>query len=122
MNKNKPDSIDSNIWSAISGPEEIEPILQDSNKKPQLIYKHSHRCSVCVMAKQELEEVGEQIGDLADLYMVNVIENRELSNAIASELDIRHESPQVIILKDQEVFWTGSHWDIKGEDIMKRIG
>ncbi len=115
------ESRDNEIWIDISRLEHIETILQTSEEKPQLIYKHSHRCSVCFLAQQELEKVTDQVSDIADLCMVNVINQREVSNAIASKLNVRHESPQVIILKDREVLWKGSHWDVKGKDILKKL-
>jgi len=98
--------------------EKYDSILQKSDEKPQLIYKHSHRCSVSFMAKQQLEKFTKEISDKANLFMIDVIHQRDLSNAIASQLNVRHESPQVIILKDQEVIWKGSHWQIKGKDIL----
>jgi len=121
MENNLSNSGDHEIWNEISGGEDLGTIFRNSEEKPQLIYKHSHRCSVCFMAKQELEDISDSISDIADLYMINVIHQRNLSNTIASELNIRHESPQVIILKDREILWKGSHWDVKGKDIMKRL-
>jgi len=109
------------MWNKISGVEDIKSILQESEEKPQLIYKHSHRCSVCFLAKEELENVAEKISDIADIYMINVVLQRDVSNAIASELNIRHESPQVLILKDGEVSWCGSHWQIKGNKILSNL-
>ncbi len=115
------DSEHPEIWNPISGIENIDAILQASSEKPQLIYKHSHRCSVCILAKEELEEISDQVLDSTDLYMINVIHQRDLSNAIASTFDVRHESPQVIIIKDGEVAWKGSHWAIKGKDILDEL-
>lgn len=115
---NKPSN---SIWNKIPESGDIEVILQNSKDKPQLIYKHSHRCSICVLAKEELEEVGIELNSITDLYMVNVINQREESNAIASKLNVRHESPQVIILKDQEIVWKGSHWNVKGKEILEQL-
>lgn len=112
---------DRTIWDDIPETDEIESILQKSEEQAQLIYKHSHRCSVSLMAKEELEEIAEELSSRSDLYMVDVIGRREVSNAIASKLNVRHESPQVIILKDREVVWKGSHWDVKGADILDRL-
>ncbi|MDR8394276.1 bacillithiol system redox-active protein YtxJ [Aliifodinibius sp. S!AR15-10] len=115
------DSEQSKIWNPISGTENIDAILRASSEKPQIIYKHSHRCSVCILAKEELEGIADQVLDSTDLYMINVIHQRDLSNAIASTFDVRHESPQVIIIKDGEVAWKGSHWAIKGKDILNQL-
>lgn len=115
------DSENNGIWNNASELGDVETILQKSKDRPQLIYKHSHRCSVCFLAKEELEGVADQINEIADLYMVNVIHERDFSNAIASELNVRHESPQVIILKNRKVLWKGSHWDVNGKHILSQL-
>jgi len=120
IRNNSSDSRDQELWNEIPG-EGLETLLRYSEEKPQLIYKYSDRCSVCFMAKQELENVAEKISDIADVYMINVVQQRDVSNAIASELNIRHESPQVLILKDGEVNWCGSHWQIKGNKILSNL-
>ncbi|HKK44014.1 MAG TPA: bacillithiol system redox-active protein YtxJ [Balneolaceae bacterium] len=109
------------IWNKFAGKNELQTILAQSKERPQLIYKHSHRCSVCIMAKEEIESTAEAIKDWADLHFVNVINQRGISNHVASELDIRHESPQAIILQDGQVTWSGSHWEIKGKDIVDKL-
>lgn len=119
--KRSTNSEDHDIWSDISGLEDVKTLLQNSEAKPQLIYKHSHSCGISLLAKQELERITDKINDIAELYMINVIQQRDLSNTIASELNVRHESPQVIILKDREVIWKGSHWEVSGQDILKEL-
>lgn len=102
----------SEIWEMISDSSQVEPIIEASKEKPQLIYKHSHRCSVCFVARGELEQSAEDIKEHADMYFVNVVRNRDASNKIASELDVRHESPQAILINKGEVVWHGSHGSI----------
>jgi len=108
-------------WSAISEQDQLEKIIEASNEQPQLIYKHSHRCSVCIMAKEEIEASAGTLSKQMDLHFVNVVHQREVSNHIASNLDIRHESPQVILLANRKVVWHGSHWQIKSAKILQQI-
>lgn len=106
------------MWNSISGNEDLQTILERSAKHPQLIYKHSPSCSVSFIAKQELDSNVQELNKSVDLYLVNVIQERAVSNMVAQELGIRHESPQVILLKDGKVVWEGSHWQVKGEEIL----
>lgn len=101
--------------------EDIESMLENSEEQPQLIYKHSHRCSICFLARQELDKITNQASEIADLYLVNVIHQRDVSNAIASTLDVRHESPQAIVVNNRSVAWKGSHWDVKGNKILELL-
>ncbi|MDZ7657917.1 bacillithiol system redox-active protein YtxJ [Fodinibius sp.] len=111
----------SEIWEMISDPSQVDPIIEASNEKPQLIYKHSHRCSVCFVAKGDLEMGADDIKEHADMHFVNVVRSRDASNEIASELDVRHESPQAILVDNSEVVWHGSHGSIDTDTILKKI-
>lgn len=107
------------IWSTISEPSQLQTVLQQSEEKPQLIYKHSHRCSVCFVAKGNLEKAADEIREQADMHCLNVVKNREASDMIASDLDVRHESPQVIMLNNGEVIWHASHGSIDADTILE---
>ena len=45
----------------------------------------------------------------AAVYVVHVVEQRALSNAIAARTGVRHESPQAILLEAGRVSWNASH-------------
>lgn len=107
------------IWNTINDPTQFDEILEESESRPQLVYKHSHRCSVCFVAKGNLEQAAADILEQAEMYFVNVVNNREASNYIASELDVRHESPQAILISNREAVWHGSHGSIDGDKILE---
>lgn len=111
----------SDIWEMISNPSQIDSIIEASKERPQLIYKHSHRCSVCFVSKGNLESAAEDILEEADMHFVNVVRNREVSDKIASQLDVGHESPQVMLLDQGEVVWNASHGSIDSDKILKKI-
>jgi bacillithiol system protein YtxJ len=111
----------SDVWQKISQASQVDSIIESSSERPQLIYKHSHRCSVCFVAKGDLEQSSEDILEHADMHFVNVVNNREASDYIASELDVRHESPQVILVDQGEVVWHASHGSIEAEEILDEI-
>lgn len=108
-------------WNAISEIEKLNSLLSKSEKLPQVIYKHSTRCSVSYLAKEELERHMNTLTEHADMHMINVVEERELSNVVAEKLNIRHESPQVLVLKNRQVIWSGSHWNVKGREVLSRV-
>lgn len=109
------------IWKPVSTPDHVEMLVQKSKRRPQLIYKHSHRCSVCFVAKGRLENAAEDILDEADMHFINVVKNREVSDRIASQLNVRHESPQAILLVNGEVVWHASHGAIDTGIILEKI-
>lgn len=107
------------VWETISDTSRYQAIVQKSEERPQLIYKHSNRCSVCFVAKGSLEKAADDIREHADMHYLDVVKNRKVSNAVASELNVRHESPQVIVINGGEVVWHASHGQIKSENIIE---
>lgn len=106
----------------ITDSSQVALLIEASKDKPQLIYKHSHRCSVCFVAKGDLEMASEKIKEYADMHFVNVVRNREASNEIASELNVRHESPQAILIDNGKVIWHGSHGSINTDALLENFG
>lgn len=111
----------SDIWEVITDSSQVAPIIEASKEKSQLIYKHSHRCSVCFVSKGALEQAADAIKEDADMYFVNVVNNRKASDLIATELDVRHESPQVILIRDGEAIWNASHGKINADVILEHL-
>ncbi|MDZ7807262.1 MAG: bacillithiol system redox-active protein YtxJ [Gracilimonas sp.] len=109
-------------WNTVSVRENITSLIERSREQPQLIYKHSTRCSVSFITKEDLDYHVEQIAKHADLHLINVVEQRDLSNYLSQTLNIRHESPQALLLRDGQVTWTGSHWNVKAKEILSRLG
>jgi bacillithiol system protein YtxJ len=87
--------------------------LEATAEKPMLILKHSTSCSVSSAALEEYESylAGQPREDI-DYVLVKVIESRPISNRIAAELEVKHESPQMILVKQKAKYWAASHWSI----------
>ena len=73
-----------------------------------LVFKHSTRCPVSTMAWRELAAFRKAHPE-AVVYVVHVVEQRDLSNALAARTGVRHESPQAILLEAGRVAWHASH-------------
>jgi len=108
-------------WNVLKQPTQLEQVIEASKNKPQFLYKHSHTCSICHVAKEEIEEQFDAIKAKADMHFVNVIKSRPVSDAIAEELDVRHESPQALIIDMGECVWHKSHWSIKADAILDAL-
>ncbi len=110
----------SNIpWKEITTEAQISEIVALSHEKPQLIFKHSTRCSISSMAKSRLER--EWKLENVEPWYLDLIAHRDVSNAIASQLGVQHESPQAILLKDGIVVYDGSHSSISVSEITKHV-
>jgi bacillithiol system protein YtxJ len=108
-------------WQGISSEEEVSNVLLASNDKPQVIYKHSPSCAISYLALRDLETLPNEVQTKADYYMVDVVGQRPISNFITKTLAIRHESPQLFIIKDGEVVWNGSHHQVKADAVSELL-
>jgi bacillithiol system protein YtxJ len=104
-------------WISLNDPAKLETILQDSFQHDQVIFKHSTRCSISVLAKNRLEKfVGSH--DLTFHYL-DLLNHRALSNAIADRFSVEHASPQVLLIRNGECIYDESHHAITVEDLME---
>lgn len=108
-------------WNTISTLEELDKIKDASFTKPQIIFKHSTRCSISMMAKSRLEKGLQDISALSDVYYLDLLSFRNISNEVATRFNIEHESPQIIILKNGTPIYDASHNMIIVEDIMTKL-
>jgi bacillithiol system protein YtxJ len=95
--------------------------MEDSYEAPQLLLKHSTACPISAEALKEFKIFISQAKRKMQFAMVKVIESRSVSNEIAEEMHLKHESPQVLLIRDQEVLWHTSHWNITVEKLEQEI-
>lgn len=98
------------IWNTLADENQLNQLLSESGQK-LAIFKHSTRCSTSAMVKSRIERSWKFSEDFP-IYLLDLISNRSVSNAIESRLNVRHESPQLIIVQDGEVLYHESHISI----------
>ena len=99
-------------WKSIQTEAEFQEAIAESKERTVIIFKHSTRCSVSFMAKKSLEMQWDIEDDKASIYYLDLIAFRPISNLIAQELGVDHQSPQAIVLKNEVVVDARSHSDI----------
>jgi len=108
-------------WETISTMEDLDKIQAASFSKPQIIFKHSTRCSISSMAKNRMEEGMTQLQTMADVHYLDLLRFRNISDEIETRLNVEHESPQVIVLKNGVCIYNESHNMIKVEDLVQQL-
>jgi bacillithiol system protein YtxJ len=107
--------------------DELENLLTQSDTRPLLLFKHSYSCGISAEALDELVGHLDSAGEAqkrtdSPLYaMVTVQTHREVSNAVASKLGIRHETPQALLVRDGQVVWSASHFRVTAEAVAAAI-
>jgi bacillithiol system protein YtxJ len=103
--------------TTVSGIEQLERLLATSAEKPVLLFKHSYSCGISAEALDELvAHLDQETADVT-YAMVTVQTHRDVSNAVAKQLGIRHETPQAILIRDRRVVWSASHFRVNAASL-----
>ncbi len=97
-------------WNIIDSTKAVDRAIQDSQNQTILIFKHSTTCPISGIAKMRLE--GDWDIDSLPTYYIDVKSSRSSSLYLAEAVDVKHESPQVIIIDKGEAIYDVSHLDI----------
>ncbi|MDQ3653070.1 MAG: bacillithiol system redox-active protein YtxJ [Acidobacteriota bacterium] len=89
--------------------------MERSRREPVVLFKHSTTCPISSAAYREMERVGAEIG------LVVVQRARGVSREVAERTGVRHESPQVFVLRDGAVVWTASHYDVTADAVKQAV-
>ena len=103
-------------WIHLTDEEQLKQIISKSQLRPQVIFKHSTRCSISAVALQRMQKTA-QPSDI-DFYFLDLLANRQLSNKIAETFSVPHESPQVLLIRDGECVYEESHLGISMHEIV----
>ena len=100
---------------------DIDALIAESFRRPVVLLKHSEWCNrshaAIDVARRELGSWGKQI----DCRIVIVQQHRAVAAAIARRLDIRHETPQIILLRDGQATWDAAHTDITAKAVKRAL-
>jgi bacillithiol system protein YtxJ len=105
-------------WTPITNIEEIEKIKEQSFHQPQVIFKHSTRCSISSMAKSRLERSDLPPG--IQFHYLDLLAHRNISGSIAAIFQVAHQSPQILLIKNGECIYEESHSGIDMEEIAEQ--
>lgn len=107
------------FWKTIKSEEDLEKAIKQSYENRVAIFKHSTSCfiskTVLKNFEKEIENSDEQnVG----FYFLDLLAFRPISNKIAEDFGIRHESPQLIVFENGEPINNASHQDISLSQIL----
>ncbi len=99
----------------VSSTPTVDHLLHMSVENPENLYalfKHSTRCPISSMALNRMEKCSIFIENKVPFYYLDLLKNRATSNYIAEKLQVEHQSPQLIIIKNGKTIAHTSHNDI----------
>ncbi len=105
-------------WIPLVNEDQLTEINRISSDTPQVIFKHSTRCSISSVAKNRLERA--ELPANINFYYLDLIAFRELSNKITETYQVHHESPQVLLIKNGECIFDESHNAINMDELVEQ--
>jgi len=104
-------------WIALSNLEQLSEIEQKSKSKTQLIFKHSTRCGVSRMVMNQFVSNYNFTEDQFDLYYLDLLNYRDVSNEVGYRFQVIHASPQLLVIKNGVVVAHSSHGGVNEIDL-----
>ena len=100
------------FWNYIKSEADLQKAVEESHQKKVAIFKHSTRCFISKTVLKKFEkEVSDSDKDVA-YYFLDLLAHRDLSNKIAKDFDVEHQSPQLIVLENGNAIKNASHQSI----------
>jgi len=99
-------------WIPLTTLEEIEKVKEASKASAVAIFKHSTRCGISRMVIKQFENSFTEDMKEIKVYYIDLLNNRELSNEVGYAFQVLHQSPQLLVVKNEEAVAYASHYDI----------
>ena len=100
-------------WLPLTDAAQLTALADESHQRPVLIFKHSTTCSISAAAKSKIERQWADSGLDLPIYYLDLLRFRPLSAQIAEQFNIRHESPQLLLIQGGECRYNASHMGIR---------
>ncbi|MVO10635.1 bacillithiol system redox-active protein YtxJ [Flavobacterium sp. TP390] len=121
-NQENPESNSEPKFHTLTDIEELDTIDTASFEKPIVLFKHSTRCSISRFALKQFDNAYHFTNTEMEWYLLDLLNYREVSNAIANRYDVMHQSPQILVIKNGKVIYTASHDAIDATDLKQFVG
>jgi len=99
-------------WNYLESMEDLDAAEALSNEKTVVFFKHSTRCSISRFVLKQFENSYSIPEEQMQIYFLDLIDYREISNEIATRFGVPHQSPQVIVVKEGKATYDASHESI----------
>jgi len=107
-------------WKYLTDRAQLDEIIALSHESPILIFKHSTRCGISRMVLKQFESEF-ALSNKVTAYFLDLLEHRDISNAIAEEFRVVHQSPQLLLIKDGTAIYNASHDRIDAQSLESKI-
>lgn len=104
-------------WIDLDNINMLNRIESDSMSGKVAIFKHSTRCGISRMVLKHFKSEAQSRGIDINIYLLDLLSHRNISDAISERWQVKHESPQLIVLEEGEVIHHASHHGIHSSNL-----
>lgn len=108
-------------WIPLNDLPQLDFIESKSVRKTQVIFKHSTRCGVSRMVLNQFVDAYNLTEKDLDLYYLDLLNHRDVSNEIAAKFQVMHQSPQLLVIKNGVVVAQDSHGALNAIDLSRFV-
>lgn len=119
--KNKSSETISLPWTDLTESTQLDDIIKSSHNTPIVLFKHSTRCSISTAAYDRLLRAWDLNEETVKIYYLDLLAYRNISNEIAQKLNVEHQSPQIVVVKDGTAIFDTSHNGVRVDAIKQAL-
>lgn len=93
----------------------LDAVIERSSEGPVLLFNYDQFCPINARAYKELAQLE------APIDLIDVARQHEVKHAVAERTGVRHESPQLIIVRDRQAVWSASHFAITAAAVTQAL-
>ena len=94
----------------------LDNLFARSQTTPVILFQHDPFCGTSACAHRELARFP------GEIPLIDVARAQLLSRVIVERTGIRHESPQVLVLRGGRAVWSASHGAISTDAVLRALG
>tara|TARA_B110000003_G_scaffold53347_1_gene53128 strand:- start:81656 stop:82042 length:387 start_codon:yes stop_codon:yes gene_type:complete len=122
MFRNEAKNTHNNInWIPLTSIDQLKKIREQSKLETVFLFKHSTRCGISSIVLKRFEKLFDEDIINVKVYYLDLLNYRNVSNEVANIFQVIHQSPQLLIVRNQSVVLNVSHYDITTVNIKKYL-
>jgi len=108
-------------WTSLIELAQLDLISEKSKIKTQVIFKHSTRCGISKMVMNQFVDAYDLSKNDLDLYYLDLLNYRDVSNEVGYKFQVVHQSPQLLVIKNEITVAHESHGAINEIDLSRFV-
>lgn len=108
-------------WIPLNNVAQLVQIQKKSATKTQVIFKHSTRCGISSMVMKQFVDLYNLTENDLDLYYLDLLSFREVSNEVGYKFQVMHQSPQLLVIKNGTTVAHASHGAINDINLVQYV-